>query len=96
VELEEARVVEKRTGKSGPVYALTPAGADLAPVIEQMAVWGQYWARDMERDDLDPSFLAWSMHTRMNVAAMPAERTVLEFELTRAAPTCWRKSRGSG
>ncbi|MBZ0267110.1 helix-turn-helix transcriptional regulator [bacterium] len=85
VELEEAGIVEKRAGKSGPVYALTPAGADLAPVIERMAVWGQYWARDMEREDLDPAFLAWSVHTRMDIDAMPVERTVLEFEFTGAA-----------
>lgn len=85
-ELEDAGIVEKRTPpqRSTPQYALTSAGRDLAPVIREMALWGQHWARDMVRDDLDPAFLAWSMHTRMDAAAMPPGRTVLEFEFTGA------------
>lgn len=91
-ELEDAGIVRKDVarGRSGPVYALTPAGRDLAPVIEQMAVWGQYWARDMTHEDLDPAFLAWSMSTRMDADAMPPGRTVLEFEFT-GAPRDFRR-----
>jgi hypothetical protein len=55
---------------------------ELGPLIDTLAVWGQRWARDMSLDDLDPAFLVWSMHLRMNTDAMPAGRTVLEFELT--------------
>lgn len=63
----------------GHEYVLTEAGRELDPIITAMAVWGQRWSRDMLHEDLDPAFLAWSMHTRMDVAAMPAGRTVLEF-----------------
>jgi len=35
-------------------------------------------------DDLDPGFLAWSMHLRLDGAAMPAGRTVLQFEFSGA------------
>lgn len=91
-ELENAGIVVKKPAHNGArtTYGLTPAGEDLAGVIERMAVWGQHWARDMVTDDLDPGFLAWSMHTRMNVDAMPEGRTVLEFAFTGAPADCRR------
>lgn len=82
-------VVHRPADKTGPRrYALTPAGQALEPIIEQLAVWGQYWARDMTDDDLDPAFLLWSMHVRLDTAAMPRGRTVLEFEFTGAPRDC--------
>ena len=85
-ELEDAGLVirRKETGKKSVVYELTPAGWDLEDIIMQMAVWGQHWARDMNLEDLDPAFLAWSMHMRLNTDAMPAGRTVLEFDFSGA------------
>ncbi|MGC3939631.1 winged helix-turn-helix transcriptional regulator [Roseobacter sp. EG26] len=74
----------------GYSYELTDAGRDLDPIIMQLAGWGQKWSRDMEREDLDPAFLAWSMHTRLNVAAMPPGRTVLEFAFTGAGKGIFR------
>lgn len=65
-------------------YGVTPAGKALEPIIDQLAVWGQSWARDMTRDDLDPAFLVWSMHLRMDASRMPDGRTVIEFEFTGA------------
>ena len=76
-------IVRKPLDKGrGHAYELTDAGRDLDPIIMSLAVWGQKWARDMETDDLDPAFLAWSMHTRINVEAMPAGRTVMGFEFS--------------
>ena len=89
-ELEEAGIVRKEATPAGEShrYALTQAGLDLEPMIEALAVWGQHWARDMEIDDLDPGFLVWSMHLRIDVDAMPPGRTVLEFEFTGAPKDC--------
>lgn len=75
-------VREQQPGKSTYRYLLTEAGWDLEDIIMQLAVWGQHWARDMVLEDLDPAFLAWSMHMRINTAAMPPGRTVLEFDFT--------------
>lgn len=85
-ELEHAGVVRRKKLKNqhGYSYHLTAAGKDLEDIVMQMAVWGQRWARDMTSDDLDPAFLAWSMHLRMHGAAMPPGRTVIEFELATA------------
>ncbi len=81
-ELEAAGLLvrEPLEGSNGYRYVLTEAGWDLEDIIMQMAIWGQHWGRDMNLDDLDPAFLAWSMHTRINTDAMPAGRTVMEFE----------------
>tara|TARA_R110002096_G_scaffold6133_4_gene27974 strand:- start:2300 stop:3028 length:729 start_codon:yes stop_codon:yes gene_type:complete len=85
-ELEQAGLVkrESRKGSKRSHYELSDAGHELGPIIDQLAVWGQHWARDMNMDDLDPGFLAWSMHLRMNVDAMPPGRTVLQFEFSGA------------
>ncbi|MEM7253574.1 MAG: helix-turn-helix domain-containing protein [Pseudomonadota bacterium] len=80
-QLEHAGLLERKPLQNGrgSSYELTDAGRELDPIIMSLAAWGQRWARDMENDDLDPAFLAWSMHTRINTDAMPAGRTVLEF-----------------
>jgi DNA-binding HxlR family transcriptional regulator len=84
-------VVSPRVGR-GSVrnYRLTEAGRSLGPIIMDLAVWGQNWARDMRADDLDPAFLAWSMHTRIDVDRLPPGRVVLGFEFTGAPRDCWR------
>ena len=84
------RAREARAGKKGLPRSctLTPAGQELSPIIDALAVWGQRWSRDMNEDDLDIAFLAWSMHRSIDMQRMPAGRTVIEFEFTqRAAAT---------
>ena len=83
-QLEHAGLIECRPLPKGRghEYILTEAGQELEPIIMDLAVWGQRWSRDMVSDDLDPAFLAWSMHTRLNTDAMPAGRTVIEFEFS--------------
>jgi DNA-binding HxlR family transcriptional regulator len=82
--LEEAGLCYREPLENGRgyEYLLTEAGRELDPIIMQLAAWGQRWARDMESEDLDPAFLAWSMHTRLNVEAMPEGRTVMGFEFS--------------
>lgn len=87
-ELVRAGVLRtKRVGRWRE-YLVTPAGLELKPLIDGMAVWGQHWARDMSREDLDPAFLVWSMHTRMRVEAMPPGRIVIEFVFGGAPAHC--------
>lgn len=91
-ELEEAGILESRPTENGRgrSWSLTPAGQELEALIEGLAVWGQRWARDMELDDLDPAFLVWSIHTRLDTDAMPEGRTVVEFTFTGAPKDCRR------
>ena len=89
-ELERAGILQTRESGNGRwrEYSLTPAGEELGPLIDAMAVWGQRWARDMELEDLDPAFLVWSMHTRLDADALPPGRTVISFSFTGAPPDC--------
>ena len=91
-ELEEAGIVRRHrlADGEGHEYLLTDAGRELEGIIMAMAVWGQHWARDMEVEDLDPGFLIWSMHLRIDTRAMPTGRTVLEFEFSGAPKDCSR------
>lgn len=83
-ELERAGILRRRKIRNENRYRYEPteAALDLTELVDHMAVWGQRWSRDMNLDDLDPAFLAWSMSLRMNTDAMPAGRTVVEFEFS--------------
>ena len=89
-ELEEAGIItsRRRPGSGWKEYSLTEAGQELVPLVDAMAVWGQRWARDMTVEDLDPAFLLWSMHTRLDGSALPAGRVVVEFSFSGAPPDC--------
>jgi DNA-binding HxlR family transcriptional regulator len=82
--LEEAELIERRSGGDGDgvEYHVTRGGKALEPILGDLAMWGQRWARDLEPDDLDPEFLAWSLHKRLDTDVLPPGRTVVEFEFT--------------
>ena len=80
-DLERAGVVE-RDPASG-AYALTAAGWELKPVIEQLGVWGQRWVRgQMTEEDFDPDLVMWDMRRRIDLEIFPETRTCLKFEFT--------------
>ena len=83
-QLEDAGVVERHSqpGDRARRYRLTEAGQELQSVIMQLARWGHRWGRDMTTEDLDPAFLLWSMHLRMDREALPADLVVIEFVFT--------------
>jgi DNA-binding HxlR family transcriptional regulator len=81
-ELETNGVITRRpiSGKRGHDYRLTPAGRELAGIIDAYAVWGMRWARDaMEQDDLDVTLLMFDMQRRIDTSALPDGETVLQF-----------------
>jgi DNA-binding HxlR family transcriptional regulator len=82
--LEQAEIVEKRrSGTSGiHEYHVTRAGMELKPIISQIGTWGQRWARNIRPEDLDPGWLVWNIHRRLNSAEMPAGRTVIQIEFS--------------
>ena len=80
--LEEAGIIVTKTqqGRRGRQYFLTPAGKQLSPIIEHLAVWGMRWARgQLTEDELDVEFLMWEVQRRLNTAALPDGETVLCF-----------------
>jgi DNA-binding HxlR family transcriptional regulator len=80
--LENAGVIirKPRQGRRGYEYYLTPAGKQLSPIIEHLAIWGMRWARGQLTDrELDVEFLMWEVQRRLNTRALPDGETVLCF-----------------
>jgi len=74
------------------VYQLTEAGQGLEPVIRAMGLWGRRWVEsETNGPDWDAGVLMWDMRRRIDTAALPPGRTVLQFDF-RDAPEemrCW-------
>jgi DNA-binding HxlR family transcriptional regulator len=83
--LERAGIVRRRPlAADKHAYTLTEAGEELRPVLAGIGAWGQRWARDIRDEDLDPGWLVWAMHRRLDVRAMPPGRTVIELDFVDA------------
>jgi DNA-binding HxlR family transcriptional regulator len=83
--LERKGVIEtwpSPTGR-GNEYHLTPAGKDLAPVIDAMALWSIEWLyEDLHPGEVDAQTLMWWMHRLVEPTNFPPGRTIVEFEHT--------------
>jgi DNA-binding HxlR family transcriptional regulator len=83
--LEHAEIIERGPGRGeAHEYFLTQAGRELKSVLTSVGEWGQRWARDIKPEDLDPGWLVWNIHRRLDTAAMPPGRTVIQIEFTDA------------
>jgi DNA-binding HxlR family transcriptional regulator len=80
-DLEHSGVI--RHDLSTGVYALTDAGWELKPVIEQLGIWGRRWVRgQLSKDDFDPDIVMWDMRRRIDLTKLPETRTCLQFEFS--------------
>lgn len=81
-QLESAGIIvrKKLQGRSGYEYFLTPAGKELAPIVEHLASWGMRWARgQLDEDELDVDFLMWDIQRRLKTDMLPDGETILCF-----------------
>jgi len=63
----------------GSTYRLTPAGHDLAGVIEQLAQWGDRWA-ELTTAHRDPGFALWAWcRVQLDRSELPDGRVVVGF-----------------
>ncbi|MFA1551633.1 winged helix-turn-helix transcriptional regulator [Actinomadura chokoriensis] len=74
-QLVRAGVLTRRDDR----YVLTPAGLELRPVVEALAVWGVRWIGELGDQDLDPKLLLWDMRRNIALDAIPNGRTVVQF-----------------
>lgn len=81
-QLMRAGVVERTSGPSDVRYVLTPAGQELAPVVQALGAWGIRWIGELGDADLDPKLLLWDMHRNVDHAAAPSARTVVQFRFS--------------
>jgi DNA-binding HxlR family transcriptional regulator len=77
--LVKAGVVARSEEGNEVHYMLTPAGAELRPVVEALGAWGVRWVGELGDEDLDPQLLLWDMHRNVDHAAVPRGRTVVQF-----------------
>ncbi len=75
-------VKRKLQGQRGHEYRLTPAGRELAPVVESLTVWGMRWARSqMSDEEMDVTFLMFDIQRNLKTEALPDGETVLCFNI---------------
>jgi len=89
-ELLDAGVIAREDGDDGPVYRLTPAGTELASVVQELGTWGQRWLpRALPAEDLDADTLLWDMRRRVNLDALPDVPVLARIETSegRARPS---------
>jgi DNA-binding HxlR family transcriptional regulator len=87
-ELQRAGVIasQPKPGGRGHVYALTEAGADLAGVIETLAVWGERWI-EVTTERSDPGFTLWAWcQVQLDRSALPPGRVVIAFRFPDERP----------
>jgi len=82
-ELEQQGIVRRVPSAREPdvmEYHLTPAGEELAPIIEAIGVWGHRWTETKPQlEKLDVGLLMWDMRRSLKVAQMPPRRVVIQF-----------------
>jgi DNA-binding HxlR family transcriptional regulator len=85
-QLVAAGLVIKEIDDGEVRYLLSPAGSDLGPVIDGLAVWAVQWIGDLGDHELDPRLLMWDLHRRVDLRAVPSTRTVLAFQFDDMSP----------
>jgi len=84
-ELEDAGIVQshERPNGHGREYHLTGAGEELRGVIMLLGEWGMRWAqREIANADLDAELLMVDVQRRIELARLPAGRTVVRFDFS--------------
>lgn len=81
--LVAAGALRRHEGTTGPEYALTDAGLELAELVKAMGVWGQRWLpRHADAEDLDLEPVLIDMQRRVRFEALPDEPLVVRFEIS--------------
>lgn len=78
-------VVERRPAATGRgwTYHLTEAGAEFAPLVAALGVWGQRWTRrQLAAEEVDLGLLIWTLERSVDAAAFGARRTVVRLQFT--------------
>ncbi|WP_162915279.1 winged helix-turn-helix transcriptional regulator [Desertibaculum subflavum] len=82
-QLEAEGIVESRPAPRGRTYHLTPAGAEFAPLIEALGIWGQRWSRrELAAHEVDLGLLIWAMQRSVHPKALGPRRAVVQLSFT--------------
>jgi DNA-binding HxlR family transcriptional regulator len=84
-QLEKEGIVERHKSASGRswTYHLTPAGADLTPIVLALGSWGQKWSRrELAQHEVDLGLLLWAIERGARPDAFERDRAVVQLTLT--------------
>ena len=84
--LARAGVIDRHEQGKRVYYMLTPAGRELAPVVESIGRWGIRWMPELGEQDYDPHLLMWDVQRNVDVEVLPPGRTVLQFRFRDRPP----------
>lgn len=85
-QLEAAGLVERLDGE----YELTPAGAELRPIVFGLGDWCARWIlEDPTADECDTEVLMWWAHSRLDTSELPDRRVVLKFTFSDDGRIYW-------
>lgn len=82
-ELQASGVIARDgpAGSPASAYRLTPSGEALQPIILALGLWGRQWVESaLDGPDWDAGVLMWDMRRRIDTSALPAGRTVMQFD----------------
>lgn len=89
-ELEAAGVVRRVPAPGERTtfeYELTPAGLEVAPIVEAVGAWGQRWVDpELSLQHLDAQLLMWDMRRNLDLSPMPARRSVIQVQYPEQPP----------
>ncbi|HEY3479384.1 MAG TPA: helix-turn-helix domain-containing protein [Streptomyces sp.] len=88
-QLAEAGVVTRLASTGEGRFALTPAGRDLAPVIEQLGKWGRRWMPPPRSGDVKPHLLLLDICRSIDPARLPREKVSLHLRFSETPPPRW-------
>jgi DNA-binding HxlR family transcriptional regulator len=83
--LETAEIIIRKATPSGQAaeYKLTRSGRELAPIVENMAVWGMRWRkRSIAAQDCDVGGFMWDFHRTLNTNGLPDGETVILVQIS--------------
>ncbi|GHG14230.1 MULTISPECIES: winged helix-turn-helix transcriptional regulator [Amycolatopsis] len=88
-QLADAGVVTRLPATGEVRYALTPAGRDLAPVVEHLGYWGRRWMPPPRSGNLEPRLLLLDICRGIDAARLPRERIALHLRFSEVPPPRW-------
>ncbi|MET0337498.1 MAG: helix-turn-helix domain-containing protein [Caulobacter sp.] len=82
-DLEAAGILQRSALATDPnvqEYRLTPAGQELAPIVDAFGVWGQRRIdKEVSLQHLDAQLLMWDMRRHLDTTPMPRRRSLIQF-----------------
>ncbi|WP_369058751.1 helix-turn-helix domain-containing protein [Caulobacter sp. 73W] len=90
-DLEAAGILQRSALAGDPnvqEYRLTPAGQELAPIVDAFGVWGQRRIdKEVSLQHLDAQLLMWDMRRHLNTTPMPRQRSLIQFVYPERPPS---------